>query len=86
MTWSFQSVDSSRQTWEDRVNVSFGRVKSAERVCFHANCTVFARPLDVLRTECDYCPAWTETTDYRPALPVPVYFKDPEPLFLPVKR
>lgn len=81
MSPEFSSVDSSRQTWENRVNASFLRIKSEERVCFHANCTVSIRN-DALHTECDYCPAWTVTTSGHPEVPPPRYFRDPDPFFL----
>lgn len=78
----FDSVDSARQRWEDQVNLAFERIRSLERVCWHANCTV--RVLTgVYHTTCDYCPATTASTEM-PQVPVPWYFKDPEPLHLPV--
>jgi hypothetical protein len=78
--WVFRSVDSSRQTWEDRVNASFGKIKSPERVCYHADCTVTIKN-GAYHTGCDYCPARVVSIQ-GPVVPAPWYFHDPEPLMI----
>jgi hypothetical protein len=87
VSWSFKSVDSSRQVWEDRINASFEHVRSPERVCAHADVTVSATPYGsfvatgLLYVECDYCPASSVATEeHGPLLPPPYYFRDDDPL------
>jgi hypothetical protein len=79
----FRSVDSDRQKWEDRVNAAFAKIKSLERVCFHADCTVTVND-KTITLECDYCPAWLMSPDTvrRPKVLVPVYFRDGDPLYI----
>jgi putative ribosome biogenesis GTPase RsgA len=78
---SFRSVDSERQMWEDRINASFAKIRSFERVCNHADCTVI-RDDHCMMTECDYCSAWSTTSEQVPKIPPPAYFMDREPLLL----
>jgi hypothetical protein len=79
----FRSVDSDRQKWEDRVNASFAKIKSLERVCFHADSTVTVNEKSIT-IECDYCPAWLMSPDVhrRTKVLVPVYFRDGDPLYI----
>jgi hypothetical protein len=78
----FRAVDSERQVWEDRINASFAKIRSFERVCNHADCTVTLGD-NLCLTECDYCPAWNRyTRGSAPEIPPPVYFTDREPLLL----
>lgn len=76
-------MSADRQKWEDRINEGFAHVRSSERVCFHADCTTSVKG-GWLTIECDYCPA-SAFGRSAPPVPAPWYFKDPDPLFLPVR-
>jgi hypothetical protein len=70
-------VSHTRAMWEDAMNSGFERNKSPERVCWHPNMTVTVDD-HLTALKCDYCPAWSVSTEVK--IPAPWYFKDPDPL------
>lgn len=72
----YRQVSRSRAEWENKINSSFARVGSTERVCAHSDMTV-NRTMLAVTAECDYCSdfIFTRNRSLIPVMP-PRYYRN----------